>query len=69
MQKFCILASLCSRADWFESHFVRNPKDRFSRNEAHIFLLLCENEHVALTRSELSLSHHFETETGLPCSV
>ena len=30
MQNF-ILASLCSRTDWFESYLVRNPKDRFSR--------------------------------------
>ena len=30
------LASLCSCADWFESHFVENPEDRFSRVEDHI---------------------------------
>ena len=32
---FNFLASLCSRAGWFESGFVRNPEDRFSRDEAH----------------------------------
>ena len=34
--KFQFLASLCSLGDWFESHFVGNPKDRFCRDEAHI---------------------------------
>ena len=29
-----ILASLCSWADWFESYLVKNPEDRFSRDEA-----------------------------------
>ena len=28
-RNFNILASLCSQGDWFESRFVRNPKDRF----------------------------------------
>ena len=28
---FNFLAGLCSRGDWFESRFVRNPEDRFSR--------------------------------------
>ena len=31
-----LLASLCSLAGWFESHFVGNPEDRFSRIAAHI---------------------------------
>ena len=30
--------SLCSRGDWFESHFVGNPEDRFCCDEAHWFL-------------------------------
>ena len=34
--KFRFLASLCSLEEWFESRFVRNPKDRFSRDEAHL---------------------------------
>ena len=33
---FNFLASLCSWASWFESGFVANPEDRFSRDEAHI---------------------------------
>ena len=28
---FTILASICGWADWFESHFIRNLEDRFSR--------------------------------------
>ena len=35
-REFNFLASLCSLAGWFESHHVRNPEDRFSRNEAHL---------------------------------
>ena len=35
-RNFNSLASLCSWAGWFEYHFVRNPEDRFSRNEAYI---------------------------------
>ena len=34
--KFCFLASLCSCGDWFESHFVGDPKDRFSHDEAQL---------------------------------
>ena len=30
------LASLCRRAGWFESHIVRNPKDKFCRVEAQL---------------------------------
>ena len=33
---FIFLASLCSWAGWFESHFFENPEDRFSCNEAHM---------------------------------
>ena len=33
---FSFLASLCSWGDCFETRFVRNPKDRFSRDEAHL---------------------------------
>ena len=38
MQNF-ILASLCSRTDWFESYLVRNPEDRFSRAMALMYLV------------------------------
>ena len=38
MQNF-ILASLCSRTDWFESYLVRNPEDRFSRAMALMYLI------------------------------
>ena len=30
-KKFNFLSSLFSRRDWFETRFVRNPEDRFSR--------------------------------------
>ena len=33
---FNFLASLCSLGDWFESYFVGNLEDRFSRDEAQI---------------------------------
>ena len=32
-RNFNDLASLCSPGDWFESHFVGNPEDRFCRVE------------------------------------
>ena len=35
IQNFKPLASLCSWADRFESYLVKNPEDRFSRDEAH----------------------------------
>ena len=37
-RNFNFLACLCSWGDWFESHFVRNPEDRFCRVEAHILV-------------------------------
>ena len=36
-RNFNILASICSRGDWFESRFVRHPEDRFCRVNAQIF--------------------------------
>ena len=38
MQRFKTLNSLCSWAGRFESYLVKNPEDRFSRNEAHMEL-------------------------------
>ena len=35
-RNFIFLSSLCSWAGWFDSHFVRNPEDRFCPDEAHI---------------------------------
>ena len=34
-----IIASLCSWAEWFESHFVRNPEDRFCRVESEMYIV------------------------------
>ena len=31
-------ASLCSLGDWFETRFVGNPEDRFSRYEAQLMV-------------------------------
>ena len=36
IEKFHILASLYSWAGWFVNDLVGNPKDRFSRDEAHM---------------------------------
>ena len=41
---FNFLASPCSLGDWFETRFVRNPEDRFCRDEAQMIL------HVASTK-------------------
>ena len=32
-RNFNFIASLCSWGDWFETHFVGNPEDRFCRDE------------------------------------
>ena len=40
MRHFNFLASLCSWAAWFESHFVQNPEDRFSRVLALIIVIV-----------------------------
>ena len=37
-RNFIFLASICSWAGWFESHFLGQPEDRFCRNEAQISL-------------------------------
>ena len=36
-RNFNFLANLCSRVGWFESHFVGNPEDRFSRVPTRIY--------------------------------
>ena len=38
-RNFNFPASLWSWRDWFETRFVGNPEDRFSRDEAHMFEL------------------------------
>ena len=37
-QNFKTLASLCSWAGRFESYLVADPEDRFSRDEAHLYV-------------------------------
>ena len=39
-QIFNILHCLCSWVGWFESQFVRNPEDRFSRDEAQLIFTI-----------------------------
>ena len=43
-RNFIFLARLCSWGDWFESHFVRNPEDRFCRDESQITQCTTMNE-------------------------
>ena len=38
---FNYLASLLSKGDWFESHFVGNPEGRFCRDEAPMITNTC----------------------------
>ena len=40
------LASFCSWAGWFESHFVGSPEDRFSRTVAHILVMSGETHYL-----------------------
>ena len=39
MQKFNILAGLCSSTDRFEPYLVGNPEDWFSRDEAKTYVV------------------------------
>ena len=52
MQNF-ILASLCSRTDWFESYLVRTPKDRFSRAMALMYLIPYLNQKDSVKTSSV----------------
>ena len=51
-----VMASLCSRGDWFESSFFRNPEDMFCRVEAHIKVdfLVVEIEFCDLVLSKMA---------------
>ena len=59
-QKFNFLASLCSWGVWFESHFVETPEDRFSREEAHMYLF-CRQ---ACSQKEFATQAHSPRNTG-----
>ena len=41
ISKIWRLASFCNWAAWFEPYLVANPKDRFSRDTAHVFCKFC----------------------------
>ena len=43
MQNF-ILASFCSRTDWFESYSVRNPQERFSSEMVLMYIITYLNQ-------------------------
>ena len=45
-RNFKTLASLCSWAGRFESNLVANPKDRFCRDEAHIYKRYFWHQHL-----------------------
>ena len=49
---FNFLASLCSWAGWFESDFVGNSEDRFSRDEAHMMMSRAWNYNASLKLSK-----------------
>ena len=44
-ENFNFLAYLCSRGDWFETRFVGNPEDRFSHDEAYMFIRFIVESH------------------------
>ena len=44
ISNFMTLASFCSWAGRFETCLVENPEDRFSRDEVHVFCLVCYYE-------------------------
>ena len=41
---FNLVASLCSWGDWFETRFLGNPEDRFSRDEAQLISLFSSSQ-------------------------
>ena len=47
-RKFNLLAGLCSWRDWFETCFVGNPEDKFSRDKACLLLTLWSTCHWTL---------------------
>ena len=49
IDNFMTLASFFSWADRFESYLVENPKDSFSRDEAHIWKWRDSNEFLSET--------------------
>ena len=51
-RNFNVLASLCSWAGWFESHYVGNPEDRFSPDAAHIIII--EDTHFLIPAASSS---------------
>ena len=51
-EKFNFLASLCSLASWFESHFVGNPKDRFCLDETQISIYIPINQPTLIKESK-----------------
>ena len=63
---FNFLASLCSWGDWFETRFVRNPEDRFSRDEAQLMQHTCIWSHSSgkdqmLSRTQTAFSLQSQT--------
>ena len=59
VQNFKTLSGLCGCADRFESYLVANPEDRFSRDEAQMFVIL-------VNFSSDSILGGTEEETMLP---
>ena len=49
---FNFLASLCNWGDWFETHFVGHPEDRFFRDEAHMINIIFKYMHCGYIMSQ-----------------
>ena len=58
-RSFIFLASLCSWAGLFESHFVGNPEDRFSRDEAHLYVNIAGVKSNSIRNDFTNLSWSF----------
>ena len=56
MVKFQFLACLCNCGDWFETHFVGNPEDRFCRVEAQMYEMVYQQAHKSLYKNPPMLS-------------
>ena len=70
-RNFNFLASPCSWADWFESHFVGNPEDRFCRDEAQLMYIKQLSLSLSLSLCDMIETKKYITIPGpsTPCTL
>ena len=71
MLKVKFQASLCSRGDWFEPRFFKNPEDMFCRAKTHLLLYIgflvartpSHNKNAKLS-SKCVINYHLQMYSG-----